>query len=153
MKCSVDTVPSSPAYVTNVKCVSDHTSHSLPSRYFENRLPGSASWKQVIRPFWLLAPKPPRKYPLTVMSPNLGRAGGGADGGVAPSVGAITGDGVSAALGSSVLCSVSVVSVLLVSDSEPSCAKAGWDASPVNTNPDNPSTSNVRRMRWPVPVL
>ena len=33
--------------------------------------------KQVMRPFWLLAPNPPRKYPLMVMSPNLGATDGG----------------------------------------------------------------------------
>ena len=28
-----------------------------------------------MRPFWLLAPKPPRKYPLVDTSPNFGLAG------------------------------------------------------------------------------
>ena len=30
-----------------------------------------------MRPFWLLAPKPPRKYPLTEVSPNFGFGDGG----------------------------------------------------------------------------
>jgi len=61
MKCSVPTTPSSPTKVTIVKCVSDHTSHSLPSRYLATIPPGRASWKQLMRPFWLLPPNPPRK--------------------------------------------------------------------------------------------
>src|SRR5687767_8564235 len=82
MKCAVATTPSL-AYVTTVKCVSDHTSHSLPSLYLDRSSPGSASEKQVMRPFWLLAPKLPRKYPLTATSPNFGFGGGGATTGAA----------------------------------------------------------------------
>src|SRR5580698_6044045 len=113
MKCAVATTPSSPAYVTIVKCVSDHTSHSLPRRYLETNPPGLARAKQVIRPPWLLPPKPPRKYPLTAMSPNFGFAAGGVLGdagamSVAAGVfvaapGSRTGAGCSACLGSSVL--------------------------------------------------
>ena len=32
-----------------------------------------------MRPLWLLAPKPPRKYPLTATSPNFGFGGGDND--------------------------------------------------------------------------
>src|SRR5581483_9116175 len=77
MKCKVATAPSSPAYTTVVSCDSAHTSHSLPSRYLDTSPPGMARRKHVMRPFWLLAPKPPRKYPLTETSPNFGLGGGG----------------------------------------------------------------------------
>src|SRR4051794_15954081 len=77
MKCKVAIEPSSPAYTTVVSCDSAQTSHSLPSRYLDTRPPGMARRKQVMRPFWLLAPKPPRKYPLTETSPNFGLAAGG----------------------------------------------------------------------------
>src|SRR5438105_12380173 len=75
MKCKLATDPSSPAYTTEVTWYSPQTSHSLPSRYFDTS--PVASWKQVMRPFWMLAPKLPRKYPLVETSPNFGRGAGG----------------------------------------------------------------------------
>src|SRR5580698_1993418 len=113
MTWTLATTPSSPAYATIVKCVSDQTSHSLPRRYLETSPAGLASSKQVIRPRWLLAPKPPLKYPLTERSPNLGLAAGGTaagagematgDGASVAAAGSMTGAGCSASFGSSVL--------------------------------------------------
>src|ERR1019366_7373520 len=76
MKCMCATEPSSPAYTTVVNSISAQTSHSLPSLYLDSNPPSRASAKQVIRPFLLLAPKPPRKYPCVVRSPTLGLATG-----------------------------------------------------------------------------
>jgi hypothetical protein len=56
MKWMVATAPSSPAYVTTVKCVSAQTSHSLPSLYLDSLPFGWVSMKQTMRPRWLLAP-------------------------------------------------------------------------------------------------
>src|ERR1700752_213004 len=104
MKCMVATEPLSPVYVTTVKCVSDHTSHSFPSLYLETSCPGRASWKQVIRPLWLLAPKLPRKYPLTETSPPFGLGAGEATErvGTAAGVAGVSGDGLSACSGADV---------------------------------------------------
>src|SRR3954468_19836785 len=104
MTCRLATEPSSPTYVTMVKCVSDQTSHSLPSRYFEISPDGFPSWKQVMRPFCLLAPKLPRKYPVTERSPNFG-GGAGATTTGAGVTGESTGAGCSSAsFGAVVLC-------------------------------------------------
>src|SRR3954471_19454851 len=139
MKCRLATEPSSPTYVTNVKSVSAQPSHSWPSLYLENIPPGMPpSLKQVIRPFSLLAPKPPRKYPLTERSPNFGLATGatGAAGGVSTGTGCC-----SAALGSSVFCRVSAsVSWAPVVSS----AKAGAErAAPISKDPDSVNDRNT----------
>src|SRR5262245_47116849 len=76
MKCIRATEPSSPTYSTVARWYSAQTSHSLPSRYLETSPCGFGSEKQVIRPLWLLPPKPPRKYPLVVVSPTFGFPGG-----------------------------------------------------------------------------
>src|SRR4051812_40805124 len=133
MKCSVETAPSSPTYVTMVKCVSDHTSHSLPSLHLATSPPGMASWKQVMRPFWLLPPKPARKYPLTDTSPTFGRAGaGGATGGAAGAGGADVAAGVTGSAGGC------------------SSARAGVDskaaANAAATAADRPSHRRARRI-------
>src|SRR5450631_719401 len=138
MKCKCATEPSSPAYTTVVNSTSAHTSHSLPSLYLDSNPPESASWKQVIRPFLLLAPNPPRKYPCVVRSPTLGLATG-----ATTSAGATTAAaGVTAAGCSACASSVGCWASAFVGSS----AKAGVDRKPVTNNPDSPDNCNARRM-------
>src|SRR4051812_29201816 len=102
---------------------------------------GFPSWKQVMRPFWLLAPKLPRKYPVTERSPNFG-LGAGAKATPVSVSGERTGAACcSACFGSSVLWRGSASGGSWVGSS----AKASVDRTPVTSNADNPNDRVARR--------